>query len=102
MKKSFLLLTLSLFAVVLSSCNNKEQPDNNGNSGNNGNNGNGGKVVFTATPENLEQAGDAEAFWLPGDQIKLVLDDGSSVNATIVDGAGTATGSFVGDRKSVV
>lgn len=96
MKKSFLLLTLSLFAVVLSSCNNKEQPDNNGNSGNNGNNGNGGKVVFTATTENLEQAGDAEAFWLPGDQIKLVLDDGSSVNATIVDGAGTATGSFVG------
>ena len=96
MKKSFLLLTLALFAVAFSSCANKEQPDNRGNSGNKGNNGNGGKVVFTATTEHLEQAGDAEAFWLPGEQIKIVLNDGDSVVATLVDGSGTATGSFVG------
>ena len=99
MKKSFLLLTLtlSLLALAFFSCAKNEQSDNNGNSGNNGN---GGKVVFTATTENLEQAGDAEAFWLPGDQIKLVLNDGDSVNATLVDGAGTATGSFVGTIPS--
>lgn len=88
MKKYFLLLTLSLFAMTLLSCK-KEQ-------GQEGGEGTDGKVVFTATAENLESASDVEFFWLPGEKIKIVLNDGNSINATLVDGAGTSTGSFVG------
>ena len=98
MKKSLFLLTLSLVAMTILSCN-KEQP-NNGNNGNNGNSGNGGKVVFTATTENIGQSTDAEAFWLPGEQIKIVLNNGESILATLIDGAGTATGNFVGTIPS--
>lgn len=94
MKKFYLLLTLSLFAIAFQAC--RKEPDNNGDNGNNGNNGKSGKVVFTATAENIESEAEAEALWLPGEQIKIVLDDGNSVIATLVDGAGTSTGSFVG------
>ena len=55
----------------------------------------GEKVVFTATLEDLESGSAMQSFWLPGDQIQLVLNDGNTLTATLVAGAGTATGSFV-------
>ena len=94
MKQFYLLLTLPLFALAFQSC--EEEPIND----DHGNNGNSSKVVFTATVENLESSADVEAFWLPGEQIKIVLNDGNSVIATLVDGAGTSTASFVGTIPS--
>lgn len=94
MKKYYLLLALSLFAFTFQSC--KKEPDK----GNNGESGKTGKVVFTATTDSIESAEDAESLWMPGEQIKIVLNDGNSVIATLVDGAGTSTGSFVGTIPS--
>ncbi len=93
MKKYSLLLTLSLFAMAFLSCNKEEQ-------GQGGGEGTDGKVVFTATAENLASVGDVEFFWIPGEKIKIVLNDGNSILATLVDGAGTSTGSFVGTIPS--
>lgn len=90
MKQFYLLLTLPLFALAFQSCEEEPVIDDHGN------NGNSSKMVFTATTENLESSADVEAFWLPGEQIKIVLNDGNSVVATLVDGAGTSTASFVG------
>ena len=87
MKRFFLLLTLFLFAMAFQSC--EKEPDN-------GDDGYSGKVAFTATTENLESAAGTDFFWVPGDKIKIVLNDGNTVNATLVDGAGTTTASFVG------
>ena len=85
MKRFYLLLTLSLSAMAFPAC--RKEPDGGGSSG---------KVIFTATAENLESAAGADSFWLLGEQIKIVLDDGNSAIATLVDGEGTSTGIFVG------
>jgi len=87
MKKLYLLLTLSLFATAFLSCNKQEQDQ--------GDKGVSGKSVFTATAQNLESGSDVDFFWMPSEQIKIVLNDGNTVNATLVDGAGTSVGSFV-------
>lgn len=87
MKKIHLLLALSLL-VSFQAC--RKEPNQGGETDKPG-----GKVVFTATLEDLESASSMESFWFPGDQIKIALNDGNTVNATLVDGAGTATASFV-------
>ena len=80
-----LLLAFSLVAAALLSCKKDQEKEPNAN---------GGKTIFTATTEDLASAA-GESIWTAGDQIAIVLDDGKTVNATLVDGSGTATGSFV-------
>ena len=86
MKRIHLLLVFSFLAAFLA-C--KKEADQGGGETS------GGKVVFTATLEDLESGSSLQSFWLPGDQIQLMLDDGSTMTATLVAGGGTATGSFV-------
>ena len=86
MKRIHLLLVFSFLAAFLA-C--KKEADQGGGETS------GGKVVFTATLEDLVSGSSLQSFWLPGDQIQLVLNDGSTMTPTLVAGGGTATGSFV-------
>ena len=59
----------------------------------------GGRTLFTATVEALQSEADTETqndFWAPGDKIKLVLNDNSSLSANLIAGQGTESGSFMG------
>ena len=87
MKNCYFLLALSMLLMVAPSCKKEQDP---------GGVGKAGKTVFIATAENYGSADDVDFFWMPGEQIKIVLNDGNSVMATLVDGAGTSVGSFVG------
>ena len=54
---------------------------------------------FTAVCEETESRtalSDNNTVWSAGDQIKVVLSDGSAVNASLTAGAGTTTGTFAG------
>lgn len=53
--------------------------------------------TFTATSENAKTTIDGGVTkWVAGDQIKVILNDGSAVNASLTDGAGTSSGTFAG------
>ena len=86
MKRIHLLLVFSFLAAFLA-CKKE--------AGQGGEGAPDGKVVFTATLEDLATDSSLQSFWLPGDQIQLVLNDGSTMTAVLVAGTGTATGSFV-------
>lgn len=55
--------------------------------------------TFTATGEAVitrTALSGANTVWSKNDQIKVILNDGTAVNAELTDGAGTATGTFAG------
>ena len=91
MKKICFLSLLSLLFVTMPSCSDeldggKENPG-----------AAGGRTLFTATVEALQSEADTETqndFWAPGDKIKLVLNDNSSLSANLIAGQGTESGSF--------
>ena len=93
MKKICFLSLLSLLFVTMPSCSDeldggKENPG-----------AAGGRTLFTATVEALQSEADTETqndFWAPGDKIKLVLNDNSSLSANLIAGQGTESGSFMG------
>ena len=93
MKKICFLSLLSLLFVTMPSCSDELEGGNN-NSG-----AAGGRTLFTATVEALQSEADTETqndFWAPGDKIKLVLNDNSSLSANLIAGQGTESGSFMG------
>ena len=93
MKKICFLSLLSLLFVTTPSCSDELEGGNN-NSG-----AVGGRTLFTATVEALQSEADTETqndFWAPGDKIKLVLNDNSSLSANLIAGQGTESGSFMG------
>ncbi len=53
--------------------------------------------TFTATSEDAKTTIDGGVTkWVAGDQIKVVLNDGTAVNADLTDGAGSNSGTFSG------
>jgi len=55
------------------------------------------EMTFTAVCEDSKTAlNDSNTVWSEGDQIKVVLSDGSAVNASLTAGAGSTTGTFAG------
>jgi len=95
MKKSFLIASLALFAVLTAGCMQelRDTPES------------GNKTTLTVSAvtksQNVsEEAGTKvsygaiDATWETGDRIYLIKNDGTTITLTLIGGAGTATGSF--------
>lgn len=92
MKKIYFLLATLLLSAGFSSCQKEPQGDENDPQ-------TGGKTLFSATVEALKNGVDAEAtndFWSPGDKINVVLNDNTTIVASLIAGQGTEEGSFMG------
>lgn len=99
MKKLYVILLLSLFATAFYSCNKELEADENtdqtlqeevipeGYT----------KMNFTAVCEDTKTTlSGGNTVWSEGDQIKVVLNEGDPVIATLTAGAGSTTGTFAG------
>ena len=95
MKKSFLIASLALFAVLTAGCMQelRDTPES------------GNKTTLTVSAvtksQNVSEEagtkvsyGPIDATWETGDRIYLIKNDGTTITLTLIGGAGTATGSF--------
>ena len=85
MKRIYLLLTLSLLGITVLSCKKETT-------------GGESRITFTATSADFEtktSLSGGKTVWSSGDQIVLVLNDGSTVKSTLTQGAGTAKGTYI-------
>ena len=99
MKKFYVILLLSLFATAFYSCNKELEADENTDQtlqeevipeGYK-------KMNFTAVCEDTKTTlNGSNTVWSEGDQIKVVLNDGTTVDAPLTAGAGTTSGTFAG------
>ena len=99
MKKLYVILLLSLFATAFYSCNKELEADENTDQtlkeevipeGYK-------KMNFTAVCEDTKTTlNGSNTVWSEGDQIKVVLNDGTTVDAPLTAGAGTTSGTFAG------
>lgn len=95
MKRIYLLLTLSLLGITVLSCKKETT-------------GGESRITFTATSADFETKTSltgGKTVWSSGDQIVLVLNDGSTVKSTLTQGVGTAKGTYIAlipEGKTVV